>query len=339
MISNNVVKTGGSIMINDDHFLVNFSLGNYCNYKCTYCWPGVNTGEYEFQDLKYYTGFIDRLKDQIVEGGRFKQLSILFTGGEPTTYKRMHELVKHFCDDKRVPSNVLFNSNMSAGKRWWKTIIDYGNDAGEMFVVASFHHEFANKKKFIDRCKFLKDNGVTVMVRKVVLPTWEHVNYCIDLFREFEEHGLYFEMKPELLPPINKINNNIGKAPHPDFTKEMLDRLYEIQQQSKFTHDAFLISTVTIDDQGIGTLFPSEQNYLYTNGQNFKDWDCWAGASHLAVGFNGDILRCFDVKGKDKLGNIYTNPDFKIYDGPKKCPVEWCSCITCLLAQKERKNV
>ena len=35
----------------DDVLNIDLSLGNICNYKCWYCWPGSNEGNYKWPDL------------------------------------------------------------------------------------------------------------------------------------------------------------------------------------------------------------------------------------------------------------------------------------------------
>lgn len=327
-------------MLNDDHFLVNFSLGNFCNYSCTYCWPGVSSGEFPFQHYSYYNNFIDNLKNKIVPKG-YKNLSILFTGGEPTAYKFLPKVVKHFCNnDKRINNNVLMNTNLSPGLLWWDKFLKISRDASATFIVASYHHEFSEVNTFIDKCKFLKQMGVGIMVRKVVRPSDQDIDFCIDLFNKFEENGIYFEMKPFLhIAPIVKEGKYIGKRIHEDFTPQMMERLNLIQSSSKFKDDASLLNISIIDKNGNKNTYLSEQNLFYSQGLNFEGWNCYAGVSHLAINSDGDVRRCFDIKGKNSLGNIFTNNDFTLLNEPIPCPVSSCSCITCLLAQKERINV
>lgn len=340
MINDNIVKAGGDIMLNNDHFLVNFSLGNFCNYSCSYCWPGVSSGEFPFQHFSYYNNFIDKLKDKIIPKG-YNNLSILFTGGEPTAYKFLPKVVKHFCNsDKSINNNVLMNTNLSPGLLWWDKFLKISRDASTTFIVASYHHEFSDLNSFISKCKFLKQSGVGIMVRKVVSPSKDDLDFCIDLFNKFEDNGIYFEMKPYLhIAPLVKGSKYVGKKIHENFTPEMMDRLSIVQSSSKYKNDAGLINVTTVDEFGNKSTYLSEQNLFYSMGLNFEGWNCYAGASHLAINSNGDVRRCFDIKGKDNLGNIFTQEDFTLFDGPKPCPVSSCSCITCLLAQKERINV
>jgi uncharacterized radical SAM superfamily Fe-S cluster-containing enzyme len=41
----------------DNVFKIDINLGNYCNYKCWYCWPGSNTGTHKFPDIDVIQNF------------------------------------------------------------------------------------------------------------------------------------------------------------------------------------------------------------------------------------------------------------------------------------------
>lgn len=339
-VSDNIVKVGGNIMMDNKNFLVNFSLGNFCNYSCSYCWPAVHAGTHPFRNFNFYSLFIDDLKDEIYKR-HFNSLSILFTGGEPTAYKFLPKVIKNFCnDDRRIKNNLLLNTNLSPALSWWDKFLKISNKANARFIVASFHHEFADTDLFIKKAAYLKEKGVGVIIRKVVKPTEQDINYCIDLFHQFEKEGLYFEMKPYLhnAPQKKGSTTFVGKKIHEGFTDEMFSRLEETQKSSKYISDAELIKISLFDSDGTEKNIDSEMGLFYGNGLNFNGWNCSAGFNHLSISHDGNIQRCFDIKNKEAiLGNIYEGT-FKLHDTPTPCPVTSCSCITCLLTQKERIN-
>src|SRR3954447_18211050 len=73
--------------------LVDWTLGNTCNYACSYCPPRLHDGLTPWPPLELLTQFVDRLAAHYAPLGQ--TLLFQFTGGEPTVYPQFLELLRH----------------------------------------------------------------------------------------------------------------------------------------------------------------------------------------------------------------------------------------------------
>ena len=62
----------------DDALNIDLSLGNICNYKCWYCWPGSNEGNYKWPDLDLLKTNITHLINYYLENSNKKEIDIHF---------------------------------------------------------------------------------------------------------------------------------------------------------------------------------------------------------------------------------------------------------------------
>ena len=83
-------------------FSVSWILGRFCNYNCSYCWPYARSDKLDHLPLGTYIETIDEIKRQANQNG-FDQFHWSFSGGEPTAYKHLIDLVKHLNSDT-IPS-------------------------------------------------------------------------------------------------------------------------------------------------------------------------------------------------------------------------------------------
>ena len=87
-----ITSFGQFTMLDYPLFNVSWILGRFCNYKCSYCWPYANTDTPDHQDFNLYTNAMDSIKSQARENG-FDRFHFSFSGGEPTAYKKLLDLV------------------------------------------------------------------------------------------------------------------------------------------------------------------------------------------------------------------------------------------------------
>ncbi len=95
----NIVRFGQRTMLDRPLFSVSWILGRFCNYNCSYCWPYARSSQVDHQEHEVYVNTIDEIKRQANANG-FNQFHWSFSGGEPTAYKRLLDLVKHIESDK-----------------------------------------------------------------------------------------------------------------------------------------------------------------------------------------------------------------------------------------------
>jgi MoaA/NifB/PqqE/SkfB family radical SAM enzyme len=329
-IDDSTTRVGSETMFDNKVFMVNFSLGNQCNYRCSYCWPILYANTTPFQNFNFYNLFIDDLKEQVIEKN-FEHLTILFTGGEPTTYKFLGKVVKNFTEKHdKLTNNIVINTNLSPSLSYWKRMRDLGKDAGYFHLCASLHHEYVEAKEFAKKCKEVKALGYGLTVREVVRP--DNVDKMIELHKAFEDEGIFFELKPLLL---GNDKNMRGKQTVEGFSNEDFDRLIALHVNSKYRHEIWPYKMRVENDQESIDII-SEFRLFYNRDTGFKGWNCSAGMNHISVAGDGEVKRCHDHRNLDTLGNIFDGQRIKLYDHPKICPVGYCGTITGLQATKTR---
>lgn len=136
----NIVKFGQRTMLDRPLFSVSWILGRFCNYHCSYCWPYARTDSPDYQTLENYKKTIDEIKRQARQNG-FNQFHWSFSGGEPTAYKDLIELIKHLDEKESSYQSIHMTTNLSPSKKWW------GNwcMSTELFqrksITASYHRD------------------------------------------------------------------------------------------------------------------------------------------------------------------------------------------------------
>ena len=94
-------------------FVVNWCLGNTCNFKCSYCPSALHDGSIGWPELETIKKFILTVKEQVQR----KNIYFEFTGGEVTTYRHFAEVCK-YCTELGIKVGLI--SNGSRTLRYWE---------------------------------------------------------------------------------------------------------------------------------------------------------------------------------------------------------------------------
>ena len=165
-----ITRFGQRTMLDRPLFNTSWILGRFCNYKCSYCWPYARTDQVDHQPLEVYTHTINEIKRQACQNG-FTEFHWSFSGGEPTAYRHLLELVKHLDDGVQTPyQSIHMTTNLSPGSKWWKNWAESTAMMQRRSITASFHDEFAKEQEFGDKILQLMYNGVYVTVNQVMVP-------------------------------------------------------------------------------------------------------------------------------------------------------------------------
>jgi len=97
--------------------VVEWKMSNVCNYDCSFCSDQFKDGSKQFLDFDTYTKNIERLIKQDTN----KKVWVRFTGGEPTLFRHLIELLKFVKDLGGYTSMI---SNGSRTIRWWEELAD-----------------------------------------------------------------------------------------------------------------------------------------------------------------------------------------------------------------------
>ena len=126
-------------------FVVNWCLGNTCNFACSYCPTSLHDGSQRWHSTQNVKNFISKIRNYHPN----KKIYFEFTGGEVTLNKDFIDICK-YCTENDV--KVGFISNGSRTIRWWEENKNYFDS-----VMLSYHSEFADQDHFVQVAEILND--------------------------------------------------------------------------------------------------------------------------------------------------------------------------------------
>ena len=305
---NKIVSFGQRTMLDRPLFSVSWILGRFCNYKCSYCWPYARSDKMDYQSYEVYTRTIDEIKRQARDNG-FTEFHWSFSGGEPTAYKRLLDLVAHLDDGVITPyQSVHMTTNLSPGGRWWKTWCKNTELLQRRSITASFHAEFAREQEFGDKCLQLMQEPVCVTINQVMVPDQFYQLY--ERCERFHTRGISVTLKPQSDPTASFVVSG--------YTDEMLDLMQTGFPQRISGQHVYQIEMHEKD--GTKHLFDQAERFNSYGFNNFEGWTCNAG-------YQGIVIRSNEVKRSYSCADIplgTLESGFEIFKRPKKCVTSSC---------------
>jgi len=311
------IKLAHNNPAHNDWFVVNWCLGNTCNFKCSYCPEDLHSGSVKWPDVEQVKNFMTRVAEQVAP----KKVYYTFTGGEVTLYKHLTEICQHAVS---LESKVGIISNGSRTLRWWDDNKQYFDH-----VCLSFHSEFADVDHFGEVVKLLH-NDVRTHVNIMMSP--EKFNFCVDVANKIRKLG---NITMALQPLLHDLGDTLFD--YNEVQKVIFYRQYELISKNIKYDELFKINDTCrgimkmIKEDG-SKLVSSSHRFISHKANDWSGWKCYAGVEQIAVDFSGDILRGWCAVG-GKIGNIFE--DFEIPKEPIICNKTMCHCNFDITSTKE----
>lgn len=251
---------------------IEWKLHNVCNHDCSFCLPENKDRSKYWYDLDTYKKYADKLA-KMCEGNPYW---VQLTGGEPTLYPDLLELLKHI---HSLGAYTALISNGVRTLRWWTEL----RDARVLDTLTlTFHSEQTTDYKHIaDVANLFHNEPVKVMV----LIT--HTKDCIDLaFEAFEwlqnnvgcsvtlkamtigKYDIRSFYNEEQLKIINRTMTN-GKVPGKKQTR--VPYIYDINSILKVYYSD---NTVKLQHS---------QHLQWEKITNFEGWSCDIGQDTMRI--------------------------------------------------------
>jgi organic radical activating enzyme len=119
-----------------------WDIGRYCNYECSYCWPGVHNKTSKHLDYDLILNAASRIIEEFADGASIRWN---FGGGEPTLHPNFTEWMKCL---KEKNQWTMVTTNGSHSAKFWKECVKYLNS-----ILFSAHFEFIKEDRFIENIK------------------------------------------------------------------------------------------------------------------------------------------------------------------------------------------
>ena len=297
----NIVAFGQQTMLDRPLFNVSWILGRFCNYNCSYCWPYARSDKLDYQTLEVYKSTVDEIKRQAGLNG-FTQFHWSFSGGEPTAYKQLPDLVKHLDETKSTYQSIHMTTNLSPGSKWWNTWCTNTALLQRRSITASFHAEFAKEQEFGDKCLQLMHEGVHVTVNQVMVP--EKFFETLERCERFRKRGINVTLKPQ--------SNDTATAIVDGYTTDMIKIMQDdFEQQEGFQ--------IRLTDGNKDYFIDQAERFNALGFNQFTNWTCNAGYQSVIIRGN-EVKRAYSCK-EENLGTI---EKFTLFSAPKLCITERC---------------
>ena len=299
-----IVKFGQATMLDNDLFSISWILGRFCNYSCSYCWPYANSQTPDYKEFNVYTNAIDSIKEQARRNGFYK-FHWSLSGGEPTAYKHLNELVAHMgIEDYQ---SIHMTTNLSPGIKWWERWLENTKYMQRRSLTASFHHEFADEQEFGNKILFLMQHHVFVTINQVMVP--EQFEQLYDRCKRFADRGINVTLKPQSDPTASKVVDG--------YTDDMLHRMRTGFPQH--LNEQALMQVKLIDDTQKVWYLDQAERFNAFGFNNFNGWMCNSGYQGIVIREN-EVKRSYSCRDEP----IGTLENFQIFTAPKVCISDAC---------------
>jgi organic radical activating enzyme len=300
-----IVSFGQRTMLDRPLFSVSWILGRFCNYNCSYCWPYARSDKLDHQPLEVYKSTVDEIKRQARANG-FNQFHWSFSGGEPTAYKHLLDLIKHLDEKESSYQSVHMTTNLSPGSKWWKSWCDATALLQRRSITASFHDEFAGEQEFGDKCLQLQYELVHVTVNQVMVP--EKFYELYERMARFHKRGINVTLKPQSDLTASRVVDG--------YTDDMIKLMQEGFPQKSQGEDVYQIR---LNDGVKDYYFDQAERFNAFGFNKFKDWTCNSGYQSVIIRSN-EVKRSYSCHD-EPLGTL---EHFELFKEPKRCITPTC---------------
>lgn len=289
-------------------------LGNLCNHKCSYCFPGSNEGTYEWPNIDIVIKHLDHLLQTYIKNGKTK-FEFYFVGGEPTLWKDLPALCSHLKTYYDVKLRI--STNGSRPLYYWSNYSKYFDQ-----IEISVHHEFAKIDHIKKVCDIIYDQKINLVANVLMDP--DAFDSCKDIVEELKTSRRKW-------PILAKVVHFKGVT------------RYKQEQQAYFTHTLKrypnLFWYLRIKSNESIKVWKVENNkkqrvheswFSFNNANHFKGWTCNLGVDHLSIYQDGRISgNCRQLIYGLPLFNLYDNnfiAKFNPEINPIICAKDTCEC-------------
>jgi len=292
---------------------VDWSLGNTCNYECTYCPDRLHNGSVAWSDRSAIINFCGKLLDHYQRLG--KSVYFQFTGGEPTLYPGFLELISNL---KSQACEIAVISNGSRRLAWWELARESLDAA-----LLTHHIEFAKFDHFLSVVRLLSE---TIRTHVNVTMHPERFDECLDRALQLAESctDISVTLKPLLV--------GFGSLLYP-YTEAQREILQKTILQPKKTRPRKAVRRVMLKIHRDGTSRASHGSHLIVDHENqWFGWSCHIGLELLSINSRGEVYRAGCRQG-GLVGHI-SDELISFPVQPVICRQDICHSITDIMTTK-----
>lgn len=312
---------------------IEYMLGNLCNYKCSYCFPGSNEGNYKWPDVNIVIKNLSHLLDYYKSNGK-DLFKFYLIGGEPTLWKDLPKLVTYLKEHYNVMIHISTNATPSV--KWWQKNAKYYDS-----IEISVHNQFVNPDHIIEVADCIYDQKVQVVANVLMDP--DNFEKCQDILEHLKSSKRRWVI-------IAKSVHFNGQTKYTEKQKEYFDKtlkrypnpIYYLQT-ANFKHRKNKIWVINEDDSK--QRVKSDNWFALNNLNHFKGWTCNLGVDNIEIYQDGTISgNCREkIYNIGKYFNLYSDDFIEAFHPtiePVICSRDTCTCTSeIVLRKKNNANV
>lgn len=258
----------------DDLFRVDLTLGNFCNYRCWYCWPHCHSGTDKWPDFDIFTKNLSHLLDYYLNNTEKKRFDFHIMGGEITHWPRFFDLIE-YCKNN-YDCVFTLTTNASKDLEFWNRAAPYLD-----YVNMSVHHQFCDPQHITNVADLLYEKNV--IITAVVLMDPMEWNKCMGIIEKLKKSKHKWAIR--YLEIIHDLAS---------YTDEQKKVLSKVRARSAnlfwfFKNNKSYRSRVKIVDIDGKTRKVGDDAIILNRMNNFKGWDCSVGVNWIAVKTDGTV--------------------------------------------------
>lgn len=257
--------------------IIEWRLSNVCNFNCSFCPTGFKDGSKRPLDISKYIKIVDNLIDQ----SNGKKVWFQFSGGEPTLYPKLIDLLTYIRNKGGYTSMI---SNGSRTIRFWKELAEK-NVLNRLFL--SYHPEQEETPDHVIEVNEIVQNTNTLVTIFVTTQSDE------SLFQKALIGHYRILAEATAISTLKVITGSTSLQPYTDAQLAVIQKnLYirsqkwKLQSLEKFKsvknipwYDSELILEFNNGSEKIG-----RAQYFIDHGLNeFKGWECDIGKDLMII--------------------------------------------------------
>ena len=308
---------------------IQWSMGNTCNYECTYCPPILHNGSKPWLSTELYIDTIHKICKYYKEQNR--QLHFELIGGEVTTIPGFEEILRTIAD---YNASIIVYTNGSRTIRWWEEAREYLEG-----VVITYHPLTMDEEHLFEVVKTLKGHCTIDLniagIGGQVVELGKVADRLRELFKDNAQQSIY-DVNITIKTMYKKFlgNNHEQQDPFYEYTEDEIKILQrpgviprppepqtEDTNPQEQEHERFWATEFLYED---GSVKYVQSHQIINEGLNsFKGMKCELGYDGINIDMNGEIISSWC--GAKNFGNI---TQIESWDLPKTetiCPHEFCN--------------
>lgn len=300
-----------------DFLFVYWQLTDFCNFKCNYCVPSLNEGNYSIknQHLVPTNDQIRNFLKNIIEVKKNKELYFSLSGGEPT----LHPMFREIINELYSVSNIEVITNGSRSTNWWRSL-----DNIPHLVRISLHPEYTDIKKINKLSSIILERQSLLRLNLSMDPErWEQ---SMELYNQLDSELKQF-VKPKILHDWKN-----KQRPMMKYTDDQLSWIKTVFSQTVDGNEDNNLWQYTVATYDNGDKNKLDFVHASIYDHNYLGWKCSAGSNSISINTLGIIHA-----GLCKSIPMGTINNFKIHDEYITCKFLNCQCPTDLLIPKYKQ--